>query len=193
MFPHLRQRRETTESFCSFLPAYCDLTLRQMCEDKAAACVDWFFSLNQINPSITGFDFFFFSPSASDFTKRTFLVSHCADPVVRHLQSLKVGAREIRSWKEARCDAVGSEGERRPVEHFFLPFLANIQHLHVKAYKILQGSQKKAETNLLAHTTDAHYEPQQKGNFRSLLGCIYGSGDLLPSSSPKSYPSTGTR
>lgn len=89
--------------------------------------------------------------------KWTFLVSHCANPVVRHLQSLKVGAREIRSWKKACCYSVGSKGERRPIEYFFLPFLANIQHLQAEADKIFQGSQKKAETNLLARTIQMYY------------------------------------
>lgn len=86
----------------------------------------------------------------SDFMKYTFLVSHCADPVVRHLQSLKVGACEVRSWEKARRYSVGSKWERRPIENFFLPFLANIQHLQVKVQKIFQGSQKEPETNPLA-------------------------------------------
>lgn len=148
MLLHLRQRRETADSFCSFLPAYCDPTLRQMCEGKAAAWVDWFCSPIQRNPSIHRV--WFFTPS--DFMKCTFLVSHRADPVVRHLQCLKVRAREIRSWKKACCYSIGSKGECRPIEYLFLPFLANIQHLRGKAYKIFQGSRKKAETNLLAHT-----------------------------------------
>lgn len=62
-----------------------------------------------------------------------FLISHRADPMVRHLQGLKVGAREIGSWKKARCYPVGSKWQCGPIENFFLPFLADIQHLHSKA------------------------------------------------------------
>lgn len=160
---HLRLRRETAQRFCCFLPACCDPTLRQMCDGKAAAQVDWFFSLTQRNPSMHRV-WCFPPPLLLLWSARN--VSHGADPVVRHLQSLKVGAREVRSWEKAGCYSIGSEGERRPIEHLFLPLLANIQHLHVKAYKILLGSQKKAETNLLAPTTCLYYSSQWKGSFR---------------------------
>lgn len=137
-----------------FVTSCRDPTLRQMCDGKAAAQVDWFFSLTQRNPS-THRVWCFPSPLLILWSAGN--VSHCADPVVRHLQSLKVGAREIRSWKKAGCYSIGSKGERRPIEYLFLPLLAYIQHLHAKAYKMFLGSQKKAETNLLAPTSRIYY------------------------------------
>lgn len=150
------RRRETARSLWDFLPACWDLALRQMCDGKAAAQVDWLFSLTQRNPSIKPCGVWRFPlPLPIPWSARN--VSHGADPVVRHLQSLKVGACEIRSWKKAGCYSVGSKGERRPIEYLFLPLLADIQHLHGKAYKIFLGSQKKAETNLPAPISCIHY------------------------------------
>lgn len=66
----------------------------------------------------------------------TFLISHGAHPMVRHLQGLKVGACEIGSWKKACCYPIGSKRQRGPIENFFLPFLADIQHLQGKVENI---------------------------------------------------------
>ena len=65
-------------------------------------------------------------------------LSDSADPVVRHLQSLQVGACEIRSRKEARRYAVGSKGQCRSVEHFLFAFSAHIQYLHQKRGRTTQ-------------------------------------------------------
>lgn len=72
--------------------------------------------------------------------------SDSADSVMRHLQGLKVRAREIRSRKEARCYAIRSKGQCRSVEHLFFTFSADVQHLHRREGLITQGCLRMEES-----------------------------------------------
>lgn len=58
--------------------------------------------------------------------------SDSANPVVRHLKSLKVRACEVRSGEEACCYSVGSKRESRPIEDFFFAFSTYIEYLQRK-------------------------------------------------------------
>lgn len=57
---------------------------------------------------------------------------------MRHLQGLKVRAREIRSGKEACRYAIRSKGKCRSIEHLFFAFSAYIQYLHNREGLITQ-------------------------------------------------------
>lgn len=59
----------------------------------------------------------------------SFGFSDGADPVMRHLKSLKVRACEIWGRQEASRYPVGSKRERRPIEHFFLAFSTYVYDL----------------------------------------------------------------
>lgn len=72
--------------------------------------------------------------------------SDSADSVMRHLQGLKVRAREIRGRKEARCYAIRSKGQCRSVEHLFFTFSADVQHLHRREGLITQGCLRLEES-----------------------------------------------
>lgn len=61
---------------------------------------------------------------------RRCLLLNGAYPVVGDLESLQVGAGEVRRGQEARRDPVGGERQRRPVKNLLLPLGAQIQHLH---------------------------------------------------------------